>query len=82
MAIKAAKEKATALANELDCAVGAPRTISEGHVGYSPWSRFNAMAQNSIQEAGGAMPEGAEPTPFGQIGVGAQVSVTFDLSPR
>ena len=81
MAIKAAKEKATALATELDCAVGAPRTITEGHAGYSPWGRGNAMAQNSMQEAGGA-PEGAEATPFGQIGINANVNVTFDLSPR
>jgi uncharacterized protein YggE len=85
MAIKAAKEKAVALAAELECTVGPPRTISEGYSGgYNPyaWSRMNAMAQNSVQEAGGAAPEGAEPTPFGQIGITAQVSVTFDLSPK
>ena len=81
MAIKAAKEKAIALAAELDCAVGAPRTISEGHVGYSPWGRGNAMAQNVMQEGGGVA-EVAEATPFGQIGINAQVNVTFDLSPR
>jgi uncharacterized protein len=81
MAIKAAKEKATALAAELDCTVGAPRTISEGSTGFSPWSRSNAMAQNAMQEGGGGA-EGAEATPFGQIGISAQVSVTFDLSPR
>jgi uncharacterized protein YggE len=83
MAIKAAREKATALAAELDCTVGPPRTITEGYAGgYTPWSRANAMAQNSVQEAGGAAPEGAEPTPFGQIAVAAQVSVTFDLLPK
>ena len=83
MAIKAAKEKAMALAAELDCSVGAPRTISEGYAGgYVPWGRFNQMAQNSMQEVGGAVPEGAEATPFGQIGITAQVSVTFDLSPK
>ena len=82
MAIKAAKEKAVALAAELDCTVGAPRTISEGAIGYSPWGRGNVMAQNTMQEMGGAGPEGGEATPFGQIGINAQVSVTFDLSPR
>jgi uncharacterized protein YggE len=83
MAIKAAKEKATALAAELDCTIGAPRTISEGHAGgYTPWMRMNSMAQNAVQEVGGAGAEGAEPTPFGQIGVTAQVSVTFDLMPK
>jgi uncharacterized protein YggE len=82
MAIKAAKEKALALAAELDCTVGAPRTISEGSIGYSPWSRMNSMAQNAMQEVGGGGAEGAEATPFGQIGITAQVSVTFDLSPK
>src|SRR5437763_15109240 len=57
MAIKAAKEKATALAAELDCSVGAPRTIGEGSYGYGygygAWSRGNAMAQNSVQEVAG-----------------------------
>ena len=53
MAIKAAKEKAVALAAALECTVGAPRSISEGHSGYQPWyGRFNAMAQNSMQVAG------------------------------
>jgi uncharacterized protein YggE len=83
MAIKAAKEKAVALASELDCTVGAPRTITEGYAGYQPYyGRFNAMSQNSTQVAGGEASEGGEPTPFGQIAVNAQVSVTFDLSPR
>ena len=84
MAIKAAKEKAAALAAELDCAVGAPRTITEGHSGYTPWyghGRFS-MAQNVMQVAPGAAGDGGEPTPFGQIAVTAQVSVTFDLSPK
>ena len=83
MAIKAAKEKAVALAAELECTVGAPRTISEGHAGYvGYYGRFNAMAQNTMQVAGGEAAEGGEPTPFGQIAVNANVSVTFDLSPK
>jgi uncharacterized protein YggE len=84
MAIHAAKEKAAALAAELDCALGPPRTIGEGYVGYGGWRGINAqaqMSQNAMQEAGGA-PEGDETTPFGQIGINAQVSVTFDLKPR
>lgn len=85
MAVKAAKEKAVALASELECAVGAPRTVSEGHGGYTPWyghGRFNVMAQNVMQSAPGAAGDGGEPTPFGQISVTASVSVTFDLHPR
>ena len=84
MAIHAAKEKAAALAAELACALGPPRTIGEGYVGYGGWRGINAqaqMSQNAMQEAGGA-PEGDETTPFGQIGINAQVSVTFDLKPR
>jgi uncharacterized protein YggE len=85
MAIKASKEKAVALAAELDCNVGPPRTIGEGYVGYGGgYGRWNAqaqMSQNSMQEIGGA-PEGDETTPFGQIGINAQVSVTFDLLPK
>jgi uncharacterized protein len=84
MAIHAAKEKAVALAAELECTVGAPRTIGEGSVGYNPWYGRNAqaqMSQNAMQEAGGA-PEGDETTPFGQIGINANVSVTFDLLPK
>lgn len=83
MAIKAAKEKAEALAGELDCVPGRPRTISEGYGGYSPWrwARGNAMAQNAAQVEPGPA-EGGETTPLGQIAVTAQVTVTFDLNPQ
>ena len=83
MAIKAAREKAVALASQLNCSVGAPRTISEGG-GYTAWyGRHNVMAQNVMQEGGGAgASEDGEPTPFGQIPVNANVSVTFDLLPQ
>ena len=82
MAIAAAKEKAVALAAGLDCTVGAPRTIAEGSAGYGSWGGRHNFAQNVIQDMGGAGAEGAEATPFGQIPITAQVSVTFDLSPR
>lgn len=83
MAIKAAKEKADALAAELDCAAGRPRTINEGYGGYNPYrsGRGNAMAQNAMQSSAGAG-EGGETTPLGQIAVTAQVTVTFDLNLR
>lgn len=83
MAIKAAKEKAVALAAELDCTVGPPRTIGEGYAGYGArYGRYNQMAQNSSIDGGGGEGESDAPTPFGQIGVHAQVSVTFDLLPK
>jgi uncharacterized protein YggE len=84
MAIKAAKEKATALAGELGAKIGAPRTITEGYAGYGGgygWNRMNA--QNSMQVAGGGGGGGDdnEATPLGQIGISANVSVVFDLVP-
>jgi uncharacterized protein YggE len=85
MAIKAAHEKAEALAGELKCKVGNPRTISEGggsagYWGGSRFNSFNSMAQNSAQyiPSGGEGDDGGR-LPLGQIGVRASVSVTFDL---
>lgn len=85
MAIKAAKEKAIALARDLECTVGAPRNISEsGSVysggGYQFGNRY-AYSQNSVQTAPGEAGEGGETMPLGQIAVRATVSVTFDLLP-
>ena len=84
MAIKAAREKAEALASELNARIGAPRTISEGYAGgYGGWSRMNVMSQNSMQVVGqgGGGDESGETTPMGQIGITATVSVVFDLIP-
>lgn len=86
MAVKAAREKAILLAEELDCRVGMPRTISEDSPAYpSYWGgRFgftggNAfMMQNSVQNAGGGE-TGGESLPLGQIAIRATVSVSFDL---
>jgi uncharacterized protein YggE len=87
LAIKAAQEKANALAGELDQRVGKPRTIQEDQVGW--WSWYNAWwgahwsggpaAQNVIQEVGGEsfMSEGVLAP--GQITVKARVTVTFEL---
>ena len=82
MAINAAKEKAVALAGELEMKVGKPRTINEGSMGYfgGYWggNSFSNSSQNAVQAApaGG---EGGETMPLGQIAVRASVSVTFDL---
>lgn len=83
MAIKAAKEKAIDLARELDCGVGKPRTISEGYAGFInnyAWRYNSAMSQNSMQQVPPEPEAGAESLPLGQIGIRAQVSVTFDLT--
>jgi uncharacterized protein YggE len=89
LAIKAAKEKAAALATELGLRLGEPRTIREEQSGswswYGSWwgAGWSAgMAQNVSQNAAGgtagASMEGA--TAPGQITVRAQVSVSFDLT--
>ena len=87
MAAKAAREKAIDLADELDCGVGKPRTISEGYAGFYggySWRYNNAMqmAQNSVQEmpAAGGGAEQDDTLPLGQLAIRAQVSVTFDLT--
>lgn len=81
MAIKAAKEKAVALAEVLGMKVGKPQSISEGDGGGYYWSYRGGqgpMAQNVMQSAGPAV-EGTEGFAPGQITVSSSVSVTFDL---
>jgi hypothetical protein len=86
LAIQAAREKAIALAGELDQKVGRPTDIREE---YSSWrSPYNSWwggawgalgaAQNVIQESG--VPQNMESTLApGQISVNARVTVTFEL---
>ncbi len=86
LAIKAAREKAVALAQELDQNVGKPFSIREDQEGW--WSGYNTgwgsagglgMTQNVVQNAGngGAEIEGALAP--GQLGVTARVTVSFEL---
>jgi uncharacterized protein YggE len=82
MAIRAAKEKAAALAGELDCKIGKPRSISESGGYYFGGYRSyggNAWAQNSVAMAPAGSSESGESLPLGQIAVSASVSVSFDL---
>jgi len=87
LAIRAAREKASALAGELGQAVGDPRTIHEEQSGwrstYSAWWGIlwgQATAQNVIQEVSeGALTAGSSLAP-GQISVNASVSVSFELT--
>jgi uncharacterized protein YggE len=87
LAIQAAQEKATALAGELGQKVGNPITIQEEQSGW--WSGYNAwwgsrygggMAQNVIQEAGGAASLADGSVAPGQIRVNSQVTVSFELT--
>jgi uncharacterized protein YggE len=90
MAIKAAREKAEALAGALGQQVTRPTNIQENRL-YS-WSSYgswwgggygSAMSQNVVQNAGGG-PSGddASSIALGQISVNASVTVTFELAPK
>lgn len=83
-AIKAAKEKAEAMASELDLKIGGAQKISEGGSRYYSWyggwydyGYGRNMSQNSIQEI---QPNGdALPMALDKISVTASVSVSFEL---
>lgn len=85
MAIKAAQEKATALAKELGKTIGRPHSIQEGNAGwgsgYNSWwsSRYGGqMSQNAVQNINS--PSGDESSvALGQISVNANVTVSFEL---
>jgi uncharacterized protein YggE len=83
MAIRAAREKAVALAGELGQKVGKARTIHEGGSywrGGSSWGggRWGGQSQNVSQNNEGGPSESAGST-LGQIAISATVSVVFDL---
>jgi hypothetical protein len=92
-AIKAASEKANAMASELGIKVGKARTINEtgsrwysgywdwydyGYYGYNS-GRNNYMSQNSTQIAPSSTPSADNPMALGKISVTASVSVVFEL---
>jgi len=88
LALQAAREKATAMAETLDQRLGAPRTIQEEAnqwwAGYSSWwgtSSWSGMTQNVIQEIGGEYMGTDSSLAPGQISVKARVSVSFALLP-
>ena len=82
LAILAAKEKAVALAGELKCQPGTPRTINEtsGGYWYGGGLNFGNISQNASQSApSDGEVQGSDQLPLGQITVRANVTVTFDL---
>lgn len=81
MALKAAKEKATAMAKELGVAIGDVRTIREER-SYMAWGAnafANAQAQVQTPADGVAAEDGDNSTPLGQMAISANVEVVFDL---
>ena len=87
LAIKAAQEKATALAKELGQSIGKPITITENQSGwwswYGSWWGYRwggAATQNVVQNASGSGVMLADSTLApGQIAVNASVTVEFEL---
>ena len=77
MAIRAAKEKAIALAGELGQKVGKPITINENNSNI-PVYKANRMMQNAVMSDENAGSSG-EVIALGQIEVKASVSVVFEL---
>jgi uncharacterized protein YggE len=92
LAIKAARDKADALAGALDRQVVKPTSIREDQIYW--WSSYGSwwgggyggqMSQNVVQNAGGG--SGAEADDYstialGQISVNARVTVTFELGDK
>ncbi len=83
MAIRAAKEKAEALAGELNCSVGSPRSITDSVSYWNPQrsARSSSSYQNVTQEESSNEVVEGEALPLGQIGITATVNVVFDLVP-
>lgn len=84
LAVRAAKEKADLLANELGATLGDVHSISEQAESwwsmYGSWwgTRWNSMSQNVVQNAGGSAASDSATAP-GQISVSAEVRVQFEL---
>lgn len=89
LALKAAREKASAMAAVLGQSIGAPIQINETYGGlpwsyWSGWSwwgstRGQMMSQNVAQNVQGAPGELGDTIALGKIGIRASVGVTFEL---
>ena len=86
LAIQAAKEKAEALAKELDQGIGLPQSIAENSSSwwssYSSWwgNRWGGnMMQNVIQNAGESSASSGGAFAPGQIVVKASITVSFEM---
>jgi uncharacterized protein YggE len=80
-AVRAAREKATALLAELGCRIGQPRTVSEANLGYYGYGR-GFQTQNVMTTMEGSEVSGdltVDTVPAGQIGIRATVQIVFDI---
>jgi uncharacterized protein YggE len=76
-AIRAAREKAVALAGELGQKVGRPRSIVENGVGYNARAGYGNFNNEAASGDAGSAEGGFAP---GQISVSASVTVHFELA--
>jgi uncharacterized protein YggE len=88
LAVKAAKEKAAALAGELGLRIGKAQSIQEEYSNWWSWyggwwggSYGGGMSQNVVQNVGGGSGTASDESAIapGQITVNARVSVSFEL---
>jgi len=79
LAIRAAKEKATALAGELGAKIGKVQSISENTLGGSSWLFGNSRLSNVMQSEPSPPDNELSGLSVGQISISASVSVTFQL---
>ena len=88
LAVRAAKEKAQAMAAGLGESISKTVHIREDSVGWWSWynyygwwgTRYSPMSQNVVQNASSSAPEPEGAFAPGQISVTARVSVTFELN--
>jgi uncharacterized protein YggE len=79
MAVKAAQEKAAAMAGAIGARIGKPISISEDYpVPVVPMYK-NAMANTMMDRSGGGDDSGGETIIPGQISVSVRVGVVFEL---
>jgi hypothetical protein len=86
LAVRAAQEKAEAMAGELGEQIGKPQSIREDQIGW--WSGYGGwwgarwggmMAQNVVQNIGAGPMESDGSLAPGQISINARVTTTFEL---
>jgi hypothetical protein len=83
LALRAAREKAAAMAKELGQEIGRPLSIREERSEDGGWYRWwwggSPASQNVVQNAGGGASGAGDSVALGQIPVNATVTVEFEL---
>jgi uncharacterized protein YggE len=83
MAVRAAREKAQAMAGELDCTIGPPVTVTVTDSDSGYWRSGSNHNSSTHDASPNLFSDDAEQlAPLGEIEVRAIVNVTFDLVPE